>query len=336
MGHHAVLFPTDISYGSSSGWGFNHGIVQLRSGAAEYVSRHSDARHVFDVAWGVRGWSDIETIKNFYLARGGLSNSFLFQDPMDMNTSSMPYVGDGGPGTTSTSDVVIEPAGAFGQTEIQLIKRYNSGGIEHIRTIRHPVDPGGNAFKLEIEPVSGPPAVTQVEGTDFTVDYSTGIVTILSGGLALDDVVRAGFDFYERVRFGAEVDSLLSMTAERFSTTSARSPIPLIAEIQGVAHRDELDKGGGSEHTGSFSYSPSIHGTGVRLDLSAAATVTMPSAADFPLGGPYAAFSNSASGFAATFKDPDGTTLWTLASGKMCEVYIMEDTGNAWFASLSA
>lgn len=339
MGHHAVVFPTDISYGSVSGWGFDHSVVETGSGFTEYVAHHSDMRHVFDVAWGVKSWADAARIKDFYAARGGLSNSFLFVDPFDHNTSSAPYSPGGG--TPTGDDVVVVPDATASQATFQLIKRYTNGGIEHIRTIRHPAEDGdvlvygGAAVAAPIIKVNGS---TKTETTDYTIDYSTGIVTMGAGDLLVEnDVVTAGFSFYERVRFGAEVDRVLAMNASTFGTTSARSPIPLVAEIQGVYHRDEIDHGGGSTITGNASFSPSIHGTGVLLSLTAAATIVMPDSVDFAIGGlPYFTFKNTASGFAATFKDQAGATLWTIASGGMVMAVCMQDSVPLWYGMKSA
>lgn len=339
MGFHNVVFPIDISYGSVSGWGFDHSVVELKSGATEYVSHHSDMRHIFDVAWGVRDWADANRIKKFYSARGGLSNSFLYVDPFDINTSSDPSAV--GIGTPTGDDVVVVPDATASQSTFQLIKRYTDGGIEHIRTIRHPA-PAGSVLVLGKAAVAAPiikvDGVTKTETTDYTIDYSTGIVTMGAGDLLTENaVVTAGFSFYERVRFGAEVDRVLAMNASTFGTTSTRAPIPLVAEIQGVSHRDELDHGGGSTITGNASYSPSIHGTGVSVVLTAAATIIMPDSEDFPIGGlPYATFRNSASGFAATFKDQAGATLWTIASGGMVQAVVMQDATPLWYGFKSA
>lgn len=338
MGHHNVVFPIDISYGSVSGWGREDGMVELKSGAVQVVSHGSDMRHILDVAWGIRGPADGIRLKEFHAARDGRANTFKYVDPLDMNTSSAPHVTGGGPGTPTGDDVVVVPDAAQNQATFQLIKRYPSGGIEHIRTIRHPA-PAGDVM------VHGKPAVAapiikvngsaKTETTDYTIDYSTGIVTMGAGDLlAENDVVTAGFSFYERGRF---FDKKIDVSISNYATISSRAPIPIVAEIQGVYHRDELDHGGGSTITGNASYAPAIHGTGVSLVLTAAATIIMPDSADFPIGGlPYATFRNSASGFSATFKDQAGATLWTIPSGGMVMAVCMQDATALWYGFKSA
>lgn len=328
MGHHQVLFPTDISYGSQSGWGFDHGIVQLRSGANEYVSHHSDSTHYFDVAYGIKTPAQMATVKQFYHARNGLSNSFLYQDPMDMDTSSTPYLTDGGPGTVATSDVIQVDGAAGGETQFQLVKRYADAGGEYVRTIRHPVD---GTLVIEVEPISTGTPVAIVETTDWTIDLETGIVTLVSA-LTANDIVRAGFQFYERVRFAPEADKGLSVTVDSFGSAGMSASVPLVAEIQSTSHIDDFDYGWGTTSTDTtLSWSPSVHGRTLLHAPTAASTITMPNAADYALGGPYLLYRNNQGTYTTTFKDSAGTTLFSVAGSSGAIVGIVDNGGtNAW------
>ncbi len=237
MGFHEVRFPDDISYGSSGGPGYSTFIQSVDSGAEERISRWSQARHQYDVSYGIHNYTELAAVRTFLHARLGAAFGFRFKDYLD-STSTVDGIApelDGG--TTPANDDVEIGVGDGSQTQFQLIKKYTSGPVAKIRTITKPV--AGTVLIA----VNG---VAQVESVDFTFDTTTGIVTFTVAP-PLDDSVTAGFQFDVPVRFTSSIDSLLSVNAESFGLGGIDS-IPLVEIIDEGERADEFFFGGATNH----------------------------------------------------------------------------------------
>jgi uncharacterized protein (TIGR02217 family) len=322
------VFPLNVQRGHRSEFGIPHGVVELRSGAHEYTAHAADLAHDFEVAFNVKSPSEMTAFKNFYAMVGGISNSFPVRDPLDMNTSSAPYVLEGGPGAVATDDVVQVPGASASQTQFQLVKRYQSTGAapDFVRTISLPKS---GTLLVQTETVPGGTIVNHTEGSGFTCDYATGIVT-MSSAMVESTIVRAGFEFYVRCRMGIDAQKI-SVALEAWSIAGI-AVVPLVHEIEGVAHQDDFDYGGGSIVTAAnISWSPAIHGRATTWRQTGAGTVVMPDPDDFEVGGVYGIFKNE-SASSVTFKDGSLATLFTLTAGTGALVCVMDDTVRTWVA----
>lgn len=224
MGFHDVRFPDDIAYGSAGGPGYFTNVIVTDSGAEERVARWSEARHRYDASYSIRRISTLQSLKEFYVARQGVANSFRYKDWADFTSNS-----DGTSAETDT-DVLIG-TGTGSQTTFQLIKKYTSGPTTRNRTITHPVS---GTVVISLDDVS--------QASGWSVNTTTGIVTFTSAP-ALDVEVKAGFQFDVPVRFGEELDEVLSMNYESFDQGSIPS-IPLIEVINEEPVDDEFYFGG--------------------------------------------------------------------------------------------
>lgn len=143
-------FPDEISYGSSFGPGYSTDIVVAKSGKEFRNQNWQESRYAGDVSLGVQSLTDMQTLLAFFRIAKGRANSFRYKDWGDYSaTDSFFATGDG-----STRS-------------LQLYKRYTSGTDTDDRKITRPISPitlkrGGSSF------------------TNFTVDYTTGIVTLTS------------------------------------------------------------------------------------------------------------------------------------------------------------
>lgn len=237
MGFHEVRFPDDISYGSSGGPGYSTFIQSVDSGAEERISRWSQARHQYDVSYGIHNFTELAAVRTFFHARLGAAFGFRFKDYLD-STSTIDGIApelDGG--STPANDDVEIGVGDGSETVFQLIKKYTSGPVSKIRTITKPV------VGTVLIAVDGVP---QVESVDFTVDYTTGLVTFVVAP-PLDDAVTSGYQFDVPVRFTQSIDSLLSVNAESFSLGGIDS-IPLVEIIDEGERPDEFFYGGATNH----------------------------------------------------------------------------------------
>lgn len=159
-------FPDNISYGSSGGPKFNSVVTTVNSGY-EYTNINWDqARHSYNVGMGVRTEDELYDLITFFKIVRGKGHRFRYKDWADYKTCA--------PSATPTATDEVFGIGDGATTQFQLVKTYDlGGGLVNIRTINKPVD-GTVLVSLN--------DVTQTEGggNDYTIDYTTGIVTFNS------------------------------------------------------------------------------------------------------------------------------------------------------------
>lgn len=141
-------FPEAISYGAVGGAGFQTDVITVNSGAEQRNAAWQDARCSFDVAHGVKTQVQLNELIAFFRVMKGKANGFRFKDWTDFAVGA-------GEGKFTAID----------STHFQMVKRYTEAGNNHDRVIT--------------KPVSGTVSVTG--GTGVSVDYTTGIVTVISG-----------------------------------------------------------------------------------------------------------------------------------------------------------
>ncbi len=206
MAFHEVRFPTAISRGASGGPERRTEIVTLGSGHEERNQRWADSRRRYDAGYGVRGTDDLYAVIAFFEERRGRLHGFRWKDWSDYK-SCAPLE------TISAADQVIG-AGDDIHTKFQLIKTYGGVFAPWIRTIKKPV---AGTVKLAVN------GTEQIEGSAFTLDHETGVVTLASAP-ANGAQITAGFEFDVPVRF--DTDSL-SVNLEHFSHGDIPS-IPIV------------------------------------------------------------------------------------------------------------
>lgn len=168
-------FPDDISYGSSGGPEYATDVVSTESGYEQRNINWEAARARYNVAHGVKTQAQLDTLIAFFRARKGRAIGFRFKDWAD-------FQGIG----------VALGTGTGAQTQFQLIKSYQSGGVEEVRTITKPV---AGTVKLYLNSV--------LQSSGVSVDTETGLVTFSSppgSGVA----VAADFEFDVPVRFDTD------------------------------------------------------------------------------------------------------------------------------------
>ena len=165
-----IPFPNAVARGATGGPGFSTNVVTLGSGAERRNIQWADARGEWNISTGIRTRTEMQAvIAHFYIVKGR-GYSFRFKDWNDYQAADVPMV-------------EVTP------TVWQLVKRYNVGGYEHVRTITKPVQ-GTVAIK-----VGGVPVVPS------SVDYLTGLVTF---GSAPGSAPTASFEFDTPVRFDTD------------------------------------------------------------------------------------------------------------------------------------
>lgn len=186
MAFHEIRFPLDIALGASGGPERRTEIVTLGSGREERNSPWAMSRRRYNAGLGLKKLDDIHDVIAFFEARHGRLHGFRWRDRADWKSGS-----PGAP-VTPLDQVLGEGDGA--RTEFQLVKAYVSGEASYAREIVKPV-----TGSLRIAVVGAP----MEEGTDFSADHTTGVVTF---AVAPGDgaAVTAGFEFDVPVRFDTD------------------------------------------------------------------------------------------------------------------------------------
>lgn len=317
MTFHNVLFPVNISYGSSGGPGYNTSVITLDSGAEERIQRWSQPRHVYDASSGIKSRADYAQILEFYHARAGAAHSFRWKDWADFTSA------DNTATAVTNTDQVIG-AGDTSTTTFQLVKKYASGTGSTTRTIVLPVS-GTVVIALD--------GVNQTSG--WSVSTTTGIVTFTSppgAGVA----VTAGFQFEVPVRFDSGADEALTVTLEAFNALQLAS-IPIIEVFDETVAAFSEPFYGGCTNNGATTSTLSIGLTDGFIFMGNPDTaagdvvVNLPTPGSSPLGGPYFLIVNTGSGSNDyLIKQPAGTTILALTSGNCALVFLSSDGTKPW------
>ena len=185
---HETRFPTAISRAAHGGPERRTDVVVLGSGAEERNARWANSRRGWNAGYGVKSLDDLHAVIAFFEERRGRLHGFRWRDPMDFKSCP--------PEGTPTALDQIVGTGDGATAVFQLAKTYGSAFNPWTREIRKPV--AGTVLIA----VAG---ATQVPGTDYTVDHTTGIVTFEPGHIpALGQSVTAGFEFDVPVRFDTD------------------------------------------------------------------------------------------------------------------------------------
>jgi uncharacterized protein (TIGR02217 family) len=185
---HEIRFPVETAIRSRGGPERRTDIVTLGSGREERNARWAHARRRYDAGFGVRSLAALSAVTAFFEERRGRLHGFRFKDRIDFRSSAA------GGAATALDQPIGTGNGAL--AVFQLVKVYGAAHAPYTRIIAKPV-----AGSVTVA-VAG---AAKVEGTDFTVDHATGLVSFLPGKIpAAGAAVTAGFEFDVPVRFDTD------------------------------------------------------------------------------------------------------------------------------------
>lgn len=328
MGFHDDTLPDTITFGTRGGPQFDVAVIRNDAGQEERIARWTNPLREYEAAFEHKVQYKVHDLLDFFMARLGALHSFRFKDPSDYATTSngTTHLRDsaGNVPTVANDDEVIG-TGDASETDFQLVKTYSSGGFTRTRSLRKPVD---GTVKVAVD------GVGQVEGTDYSVNYTTGVVTFgTAPGNALD--VTAGCQFDVEVRFGAETN--LEFTTDGHATKSTRMTL---VEVRDQAPNPEEVFHGGSYDQGTV-------GTDVAITLSqgrlhtitpntSGLAVLLPPEEDVEPGGPLFVLANQGADSLEIQRD-DAVKLVDLPAGQVAVVYLSESSGGSrtWLVTLA-
>jgi len=185
-GFHEVRFPLRIALGTVGGPGIRTDITLLSNGRESRNARWRSTRRRYDAGSGVKSLDDLYQVLAFFEARGGQLNGFRFRDPVDYRS--------GAPGQPVTPLDQVIGTGDGVRQDFQLLKRYEDAGGASVRAIEKPV---AGSLVMAVDGASLPAGA-------FSLDETSGLVTIVSGPPSVDASVTAGFEFDVPVRFDSD------------------------------------------------------------------------------------------------------------------------------------
>lgn len=154
-------FPDDIAYGSRGGPMYNTSVFTGSNGMEKRNINWAYPRHQYNVGYGARSHDKLYDLVAFFHTVRGSGIGFRFKDFGDYKSCKV----------TNTITEVDQPMALIDDgtdTKFQLIKQYQIGTLTQNRLIQKPVE--GTILVSE----SG---IVRTEGVDYTIDYTTGIVT---------------------------------------------------------------------------------------------------------------------------------------------------------------
>lgn len=167
-------FPASIAIGATGGPEFFTGVVASRAGFEKRTQYLRYPRQRWDASPGVETHAQFIELRNFFLACGGRWRAWRFPDQSDFRAAH--------------SGNELGVVRGITSTTFQLFKRYTIGGLLLERKITKPVAGTVNVL------VSGGAAT-------FSVDATTGIVTIASAPLVANVTWAGEFDTPMRFDF---------------------------------------------------------------------------------------------------------------------------------------
>lgn len=206
-----VRLPEEVEKGANGGPSFLTTISTLASGFEKRNINWSAARQQFDVGYGIQSKEHFSEVLSFFYVCNGRAHSFRFKDWGDYQ------IGD------DLEDIPQEIGEGDGlETAFQILKRYevatSPAPTIHERDITKPVDGTVRVFVNFVE---------QTVTVDYTVNYSTGIITFVVAP-TLGESVGVICEFDVAVRF--DVDQC-EVTLETFQAGAVPN-LPVV-EVRG-------------------------------------------------------------------------------------------------------
>ena len=157
-----VRLDMDVERGAQGGPVFRTSVARLNSGHAKRAQLWTQPLGRWDIAYGLRQLDDdgallgLRNIISFFYARRGRLRTFRFRDWLDYTVVDEQF---------ATGDGV--------ETVFQLTITYTDVALfNFIKNITKPAEIPAPVIKVD--------GVTQIETTDYTIDFATGLITFVT------------------------------------------------------------------------------------------------------------------------------------------------------------
>jgi uncharacterized protein (TIGR02217 family) len=153
----------DVEQGATGGPSFLTTVMALSGGQEKRNIEWQFPRQEWDISFGIQTAADFQSVRDMFYNTFGRAIGFRFKDWTDYT------IGDPVDYVAASS----QPIGTFvsGNKIFQIYKTYTIGSYSMIRKITRPVQ---GTLKVYID------NILKTETTDYTVDYTTGIITFVA------------------------------------------------------------------------------------------------------------------------------------------------------------
>lgn len=179
-------FPTKIAFQAQGGPSFSTTINIGFSGHEQRNRNWAFALSKWQIELSYKSLDYFQAVYNFWLAVGGRADAFRFKDAKDYSATGQSI------GTGDGSNKIF-----------QLVKTYTAGSRTYTRNIVKPVTSSvkkfdGTSCADTVKIYDN--GTLKTAGTDYTLDYTTGIVTFTTAPAA-GHAITADFEFHFPARF---------------------------------------------------------------------------------------------------------------------------------------
>jgi uncharacterized protein (TIGR02217 family) len=189
-----LIFPEDISFGSEGGPTFNTDVVEVESGFDQRVSRWTEGKNTFNVAYGVRTLEQLGKLIAFNRIVKGRAVGFRYKDWSDYSTAGF---------TDQDADTVTSLDQSLGTGDgstkvFQLVKTYSyDDGVNPVKSVNRTITkPRASTLLVAV-------ASTTVSTGAYSLNATNGKITF-NVAPANNDAVQAGFEFDVPARFATD------------------------------------------------------------------------------------------------------------------------------------
>jgi TIGR02217 family protein len=208
---HEILFPAEISYGSSGGPRFKTTIFTADSGYEQRNVDWSNQKAEYDVSHGIKNQAQMDELTAFFYARRARAYGFRYKDWNDYSIAAQQIeVGDG-----TTKDFQIVKTYRSAQTESGEVQVYTRKLTKIAWNTLAGVTVGGVVVTQSADPDTG---------QKWTLNANTGILTFANAPAEDAAIVIGSAQFHVPVRFDTDH---LDVTQDFWNTASWPN-IPLV------------------------------------------------------------------------------------------------------------
>jgi len=179
-----VQFPTAISQGAQGGPSFNTLVIVTGSGIEQRIGQWTLPRYKWNVAHNLKTPKQMFQLQSFFINVQGRLNSFRYKDWADYNDTDI--------STGAHIGFFLDASGSntySGSGTMQMFKRYTNGVTTSSRKITKPVTGTITVYAN---------GTLLTSGTDYTLDYTSGVLTILTSQTGHVMTWRGQFDVHAR------------------------------------------------------------------------------------------------------------------------------------------
>lgn len=182
--------PDEVEKNAVGGPQFKTIVTTLASGHEQRNIQWSQSRAKWDIGYGLshlkegKSQSYLNKVIEFFYARRGQAVGFRFKDWTDYSVNNQ-LIGVG--------DDLLQ--------DFQIVKIYNSTGVSYTRILSKIVE---NSETVTIN---------DIETSNYTIDYNTGIIT-LNSPLALGAILKVSCEFDVPVRFDTDELDITAVTSD--------------------------------------------------------------------------------------------------------------------------